>query len=169
MDFDALYPNRFLKAGELAGKDVTLTISNVKLETLEGEKGDKKKKGIVSFRETPKELVLNRTNGESIKAMFGRETDNWIGKKVTIWPAQINDSFTGERIPAIRVRGSPDLGADKEFTAKIGRKIVTMKVQRTGTKAAKPAAPTPAPADPPPMSEEEKASILATELAEAAQ
>lgn len=135
MDFDALYPNRFMKAGEFAGKPYTLTISDVKVEELEGDKG-KKVKGIVSFKETTKQLVLNRTNGECLKAMFGRETNNWVGKRVTFFPKTITDSFTDELIPAIRVLGSPDIEADKSFTAKIGRKQVSMKLQKVAPKKA---------------------------------
>src|SRR6185312_16828420 len=134
MDFDLLYPGRFLKAADFRGKDVTLTIKSVRIEKLVGEKGEKVK-GIVAFEERPKELVLNRTNGLCIKAMFGRETDGWVGKKVTLWPAPMKDSFTGEDIIAIRVRGSPDIAADKSFTAKLGFKQATLKVFRTGQKA----------------------------------
>lgn len=131
MDFDQLYPNRFLKAGEFQGKDVTLKITGVMVEELESEKG-KKGKGIVSFERTPKQLVLNRTNGECIKLMFGRNTDDWIGKRVTFFPAQITDSFTGQPTLAIRVRGSPDLAAPKQAAVKIGRKSVNIKVIKTG-------------------------------------
>ena len=48
LDFDQLYPARFMKAGEFQGKDVTLKVSGVAVEELESEKG-KKGKGIVSF------------------------------------------------------------------------------------------------------------------------
>jgi len=152
MDFDQLYPNRFLKAGEFQGRDVTLKISGVVVEELENEKG-KKGKGLVSFERTPKQLVLNRTNGEAIKLMFGRETNAWIGKRVTLFPATITDSFTGEPTLAIRVRGSPDIDGPKSASAKIGRKTVPIKVTRTGQQqkpAAKaaPAAPPPPPPEP---------------------
>ena len=140
MDFDKLYPNRFLKAGEFGGRDVTLTVTGVKIEELESEKG-KKVKGIVSFNGTPKQLVLNRTNGEAIKLMFGRETNDWIGKRVTFFPAQITDSFTGEPGLAIRVRGSPDIDGPKQVSAKIGRKTVQLKVAKTGPAAPAKAAP----------------------------
>lgn len=137
MDFDKLYPARFMKAGEFEGRDVTLTISDVKVEELESVKG-KKGKGIISFEKTPKELVLNRTNGECIKAMFGRDTANWIGKRVTLFPASITDSFTGDPILAIRVRGSPDIDADKAFSATIGREKRNFSLKKTAGPKPKP-------------------------------
>ena len=118
MDFDKLFPNRFLKAGHFEGKDVTLTLADVKVEELEGDKG-KEMRGIISFKETPKQLVLNKTNGLCLRGMFGRNTDQWLGKRVTFFPAPID---FGDAEIAIRVRGSPDLAADMDVEIKLARK-----------------------------------------------
>jgi hypothetical protein len=147
MDFDMLYPARFLKAVEFGGKDWTLRIARVELEDL-GEGSDKKPKAVVSFSNAKKQWVMNRTNGSALKAMFGRDTNDWLGKRVTLYPAEVTDPFTGELILAIRVRGSPDIQAPLEATAKIGRKNVTLKLARTvvakaGAKAAPPPPPPP--------------------------
>lgn len=101
--FDELYPGRFLKAGLLKGGKPTLTIKDVDVEELTGEDNKPKKKAIVSFEERPMELVICKTNGLSIKAMFGAELKNWIGKRVTLFQGQWN----GEE--CIRVWGSPDI------------------------------------------------------------
>lgn len=122
MDFDQLFPGRFLKSGLFQGKDVTLVIANVRTEELPDDKGGKKVKGIISFVGKTLELVLNRTNGESIKAMFGRKTEKWIGKRVTFWPAPYTDNMTGEVSTAIRVRGSPDIDGNITFELKLARK-----------------------------------------------
>ena len=82
VDWDQLYPGRFLKAGEFLGRKVTLTIADVELDELEGDKG-KKVKGVISFRETARQLCLNRTNGICIKAMFGRKLADWTGCRVS--------------------------------------------------------------------------------------
>lgn len=119
MDFDKLFPGRFLKAGQFAGKDVTLTLSKVVLEQLEGGAKGTETKAIVSFVERPLQLVLNKTNALALKAMFGRETDAWIGKRVTLYPEAIE--FEGNDL-AIRVRGSPDLPAALTFELKLARK-----------------------------------------------
>ncbi len=114
--FDQLYAGRFLKAGELLGKKVTLTISDVDLEELQGDDGAKKAKAIISFRESEKKLVSCKTNGLCIKEMFGKELANWVGKRITIF----EDVWNGE--PCIRVWGSPDIAADMEITVTLPRR-----------------------------------------------
>ncbi len=144
MDFDKLFPGRFLKSGLFGGKDVTLTIKAIRLEDLPQDAGGTKAKPIVSFHERPLELVLNRTNGESFKAMFGRETDAWIGKRVTLYPAPFTDSFTGEVGTAIRVRGSPDLKATINAEIRLPRKKpIKMRLLKTGAVEAPREEPTP--------------------------
>lgn len=111
-----------------------MTIKGIRIEKLPQDKGGEKPKGIVAFNERDLELVLNRTNAECLKGMFGRDTDAWIGKRVTFFPMPMTDSFTGERITAIRVRGSPDLPADKAVEVRLPRKkAMTMTMKRTGT------------------------------------
>lgn len=115
VDFDELYPGRFIKAGELLGKQVTLTIASVDLDELEGEKG-KKVKGIITFEKTPKQLVLNRTNGTCLREMFGRQIPGWVGKRITLFPSEWN----GE--PCIRIFGSPDIQNDMQIEVALPRR-----------------------------------------------
>lgn len=140
-DYDQLFPNRFIKAGLLQGKAVTLTIAEVKLEEMPDEKGKngKQVKGIVSFRERELELVLNKTNGEALKGMFGRRTGNWEGKRVTLYPKMV-DAF-GDEVLAIRIMGSPDIEADMRISCRVGKKTVTVTMKKTDPK--KKAAPAP--------------------------
>lgn len=129
LDFDELFPNRFLKAGEFKGRDITLKIKSVKVEVLEGDKG-KETKGIIEFEKTPKQLVLNKTNGLCLRAMFGRDTAAWVGKCVTFYPAKID---FGDTDIAIRVRGSPDIAKDMDAEIKLARKKArTVKMLKTG-------------------------------------
>lgn len=156
VDYDQLYPGRFIKAGDLAGRDRNLTIARVDLEELEGRKG-KQGKGVIHFQETKKALVLNRTNGECIKAMFGRKLVDWVGKRITLYPAQIESAVADL---AIRVRGSPDISQDVTFELALPQKRpVSMRLRRTGTGKGN-AAPTPAApkAEPEPAPEAEDQS-----------
>ena len=63
-----------------------------------------------------KGLVLNRTNGECIKAMFGRDVDKWRGKRITLCVGSFNDE------PCIRIRGSPDIAEPVTFDLKLPKK-----------------------------------------------
>lgn len=135
MHVDLLNPSRFLKAAEFHGEDVTFTIADVELQELEREDNSKERKGLMSFKETPKLLVLNRTNAKCISAMFGVETDAWRGKRVTFFPAPMKDPFSGEQIAAIRVRGSPDIKEPVSATIKLRkRKAQTMTMRNTTTR-----------------------------------
>lgn len=113
-DFDELYPGRFIKACDCKDKP-TFTIERAWLESLEGTKGVEMK-GTVSFTDQDRDWVLNKTNGLSLKAMFGRKLSGWVGKRVTLFQGE----FNGE--PAIRVWGSPDIERDTEVTIELPRK-----------------------------------------------
>jgi len=150
MDFDQLYPKRFMKAGEFNGRPVTLTIASVKLEEL-GEGNEKKGKAVVAFKGTKKEWVANVTNGTCLKAMFGRKVDDWIGKRVTLYPVEMPDPFTGELILGIRVKGSPDIAEDISFSARLGRKQASFKLFKTAVGNKKAPEPPPEPEPEPGM------------------
>ena len=115
-NYDQLYPGRFLKAGELLGKKVTLTIADVDLEELVGDTGKPQVKCIVSFKETQKKLVACKTNGICIREMFGKVIADWIGKRITLF----EDSWNGE--PATRVWGSPDIAEPIDVTVTLPRR-----------------------------------------------
>jgi hypothetical protein len=115
VDWDQLYPGRFIKTGDLLGKNVTLRIAGIDLDELEGETG-KKIKGVITFERTEKQMALNKTNGICLKEMFGRKVQDWVGKRITLMPALWN----GEE--CIRIYGSPDIEADKEITVTLPRK-----------------------------------------------
>lgn len=156
MNWEAMFPGKYIKSAEFNGKPVTLTITGVKLEDLPEDKGGTKRRGVVSFKETPKALVINRTNATCIKQMFGGETDGWKGKRVTLYAAPFTDPFTGEVGTAVRVLGSPDIQGPLQFSARIGRKQAQFKLQKTsvgGKKATAPQEPPPV-TEPPPFTEE---------------
>jgi len=114
--YDELYPGRFIKATELLGKKVTLIISDVDIEELQGDDGAKKIKAIISFRNTEKKLVACKTNGLCIREMFGKEIVNWIGKRITLF----EDTWNGE--PCTRIWGSPDIAEEFEVTVSLPRR-----------------------------------------------
>ena len=107
IDYDELFPGRFLKWGLFKGKDVTLTITRAHVEMLPGEKGEKER-AVVSFKETPKQLTLCKTNGLCLKAMLGRDVSKWTGRRVTFYPDE-TIKVGAKVVGGIRVRGAPDL------------------------------------------------------------
>jgi hypothetical protein len=128
VDWDELYPGRFIKAGDLKGKNVTLVISAVRVEELVGDKGPQMK-GIINFEKTDKALALNKTNGLCLRAMFGRKVQEWVGRRVTLFES----TWDGDQ--CIRIYGSPEIEQDMQVTIALPRKRpfeITMHAVRIG-------------------------------------
>jgi len=148
MDVALLFPGKFIKSVEFKGKSYTFTITKVELEDLEGEGGVKRPKAVVSFKESEKKWLMNRTNSECLKGMFGKETDAWIGKRVTLFPEAHFNRLTKEQGTAIRVAGSPDIAADMNVVVRLAfKKDQHKKMHKTQAKngALPPATPPPPP------------------------
>lgn len=151
VDFDQLYPGRFLKSGDLLGKKVTVVINDVTIDELEGEKG-KKVQGILYLRGKDKQIVLNKTNGICLKAMFGRKLGDWIGKRIVIFQSQTR--FGADTVDCIRIWGSPDIAKDMTVTINLPKKRpFDMVMHKTDGKAAGAREPG-ADDEPPPVDEE---------------
>jgi hypothetical protein len=107
--FAELYPSRFIKADHLLKGPQTYTIKSVVIQELESEKGFEKK-AIVSFAETEMDWVCPTVNGVCLRAMFGDDLDDWVGKRVTLYATdKIMQLPSRKGQPAIRVYGSPDI------------------------------------------------------------
>jgi hypothetical protein len=50
---------------------------------------------VIYFAETKKGWILNKTNIKCLIALFGTETDDWLGKQVTVYPEK--NEHVGER------------------------------------------------------------------------
>lgn len=96
MNINAAFPGTYLKAGDLQGRRVTVTMSHVNIEELGGEH-----KPVLYFEGKERGLVLNKTNANIIAELHGPETDDWVGHKITIYPARVE--FQGKIVDAIRV------------------------------------------------------------------
>lgn len=133
VNFDELFPGRFLKAGIILGKTPTYTIKDVDLESLPQDNGKNRDRGIVSFHETNLGIVLNSTNGQCLKAMWGAAVRSWIGKRVTLCTEKDLDPGGKGLVDAIRIFGSPDIDADMAIEIRMPRrKPKTRTLRKTG-------------------------------------
>lgn len=132
MNADSLIPGRFIKAvdlGSTLAAEPTFTITAVVLERVPDLKnpGNEVVKGIVGFRDIEQGWVMNRTNVECLKAMFGPETDGWMGKRVTLCQETVKMPKGPDEL-GIRVKGSPDI--DREIVAQWKPKRKSMQSRR---------------------------------------
>ena len=93
-----MYPSKYLSAADVDEDGTTLTVTTLQCE----EMRDGKEKWIVFFKEEKKGLVLNKTNTNTIKALYGEDTDDWEGKQITLYATWTD--FDGKQVQAIRVR-----------------------------------------------------------------
>ena len=59
------------------------------------------------LREKERELVINATNRETLKKMFGPDSRKWLGKKILFWVDE-TVKLKGEKKPGIRIKPAPD-------------------------------------------------------------
>lgn len=105
MHVDLMFPSMYLRAVDFEGKPVTLTVREVHRDNLRLANGGKTEKYILSFVETEKMFVLNKTNAKAIaKHLQEPKAVNWPGAKLTLSPDQC-EAF-GEIVPCIRVKAA---------------------------------------------------------------
>lgn len=103
MKLNEMFPSNLLKAQDVtdAGGEMPVTISKIELKEFDTDGGGKEKKPIIFFA-NDKQMVCNKTNGTTLGEMFGQETDDWIGKSITLIVQNVD--FAGKSTPAIRIK-----------------------------------------------------------------
>lgn len=115
MHCDRLFPpSPYLAASDLAGKDVTMTMDRIEHETVKTDRGSEVC-AVLYFREIKEKsdkagkkergLILNRVNGGrkgTIAALYGTETNDWIGQRITLYPT--TTLMKSQQVECIRIR-----------------------------------------------------------------
>ena len=103
MGEDLMFPSRYLKAVELKGRDVPITIDCIsKEELLKRDKKGNEEKWVLHFRESDKLLILNVTNARTITELYGN-AKGWTGKRITLYPTTCRGE-RGKIVACVRVR-----------------------------------------------------------------
>ena len=111
-DYRLMFPSNFIAAPDLMGNDATVAVESVKIEELQMAGGKTESKPVVRFVGKKKALVLNKTNAKTVAGLCGTQTDEWPGKRITLFPT--TTKFGRETVDCLRVR--PDAPAVKETT-----------------------------------------------------
>ena len=113
--YDDLFPERWLHADALQGKQVTLMITAAYLEKLRLPGGAIDVAGILSFAHTNREYVLNKTNAMVLGSLWSEGEDtkqwkssDWIGHRITLAavPDDSGKSTSGYKILFV---GTPEI------------------------------------------------------------
>jgi len=84
MHFKKYFPTGFIDESDLP-KDANVTISAVAVEKLTRPGGDQEDKVVMAFEGKNKKLVLNKTNAIRVAKLYGNNTEDWIGKAITLY------------------------------------------------------------------------------------
>src|SRR3990170_1464360 len=104
MKIDDIFPRKYATGEDLAGKPVTLEIRAVIPETMRpAPNAQPIDKWVVYFERAEKGVILSRTLANQIVDATGQDdTNNWIGKRVTLFPLPMR--VAGRDVIAIRAR-----------------------------------------------------------------
>ena len=102
MNIDAAFPSKYIKAHDLKGIPQVVVMDRVDMEEVQSGEDPLP---VLYFQNRHKGLVLNKTNKDAIKAVYGPETENWFGHQIELFEAQV--SFQGRTTTGVRVRVVP--------------------------------------------------------------
>ena len=112
MKISEAYPSNYIKASDLQGKSIKMTIERVEMEDL----GDDGEKPCLFFKEAKKGIILNKTNSNRVATLYGDETDQWVGNMIEVYPDVTE--YKGQTTDCVRLRApveQADQGEDIPF------------------------------------------------------
>ena len=100
MRMSEMFPSKYLRAADIpAGREVPFSIESVEMVAIEGED---ELKPCLYFRNQKKGLVLNKTNGLTLAAAYGDDSEAWPGRVVALYAT--TTQFGGKLVPCVRLR-----------------------------------------------------------------
>jgi hypothetical protein len=122
MLWEQRFKGEYISAAEIGERRPTFTIAKVGNVRMDDEKKKKEvDKPVIWFKEIDRGFVYNKTAGHSLAAMFGKDDNTWIGKRVTLY-ADPEVRFGGEQVGGIRIAGSPDIKEEVKVRIKFPKK-----------------------------------------------
>lgn len=94
--------SKWLRAPDLQGKPARVKIADWDLTKFKQQDGSEKTQVVLKFEGKTKQLGLNKTNREMIASMHGKETEDWIGKEITLVTGKTMNPG-GQLVDCIRV------------------------------------------------------------------
>jgi hypothetical protein len=109
MKVSQVFSGEYLTAADLQGAEPAVVIESVELKEF-----DDGNKFLLTFQGKKKGLVANKTNSKRIAALYGDDTDGWLGREIILYTDQVD--YAGKTVDAIRVRGPKrEVSGDASF------------------------------------------------------
>lgn len=112
MNINEIYPSKYLKASDLQGRTVKVTIDRITVEDMGNER-----KPVLGFAGKQKGLALNKSNAQIIASAYSPETNGWIGREIELRPDKTQ--FNGQLVDCIRVQVPAPPAEQDEFGDKV--------------------------------------------------
>lgn len=109
MRISTAFPSNYLRAADLQGRTIRVTIDKVNMEDIGGDT-----KPVLYFEGKEKGMVLNKTNANNISFAYGDDTDDWTGGEIDLFSAMVD--FQGKSVEAIRVKVPPRTATKRAAT-----------------------------------------------------
>ena len=101
MNADAMFPSKYIKASDIGDHKPVVKVASIEIEELGNAEEGKEKKPVLYFENREKGLVCNKTNWNTMIALYGGETDNWIGKPIRLQSMEV--AFKGKMSMSVRI------------------------------------------------------------------
>lgn len=98
-----MFDSDYLRAIDLQGKSHVLTIEKVLPGTLNQTGGKKKRMPVLYFKGRKKPMGCNATNCKTLKQLYGKMTEDWVGKEIEVYPT-ITQFGSDKDVDCIRMR-----------------------------------------------------------------
>ena len=148
MKRDEVFPSKYLKAADLNGKPVTVTIKSAPYEPFKNPEGKEQSKTVLYFVGGKKALPLNIVNWDSVAEICGDDTDAWPGHQLELYPTVTQ--MGAKTVPCIRIR-RPQGTLQRWHRASRNAAGREQRRHRCQQKARPSATPAPMPAETPPV------------------
>jgi hypothetical protein len=99
-DFDDLYGSQYLSATDLK-KPFNATIEEIEQQDFARQGERERMKKVLRLKGVHKGIVLNKTNAVTLAEEFGKDFDDWIGKRITVKAEPT--TFAGKRTMGLRL------------------------------------------------------------------
>lgn len=103
MKMSEAFPSKYLKAEDLKGQRIPVTISHVSMEDVGDDNAAQKP--VLYFQGSQKGMVLNKTNANQLVYLYGDDTDGWPGKQVELFTMMVE--YQGRSVPGLRIAPPP--------------------------------------------------------------
>ena len=124
---DFLASEDFAVEGGGYSQEVVTIVKVFERRNITFKDGRTKKKGYtLKLREKERELLINATNRDTLKALFGNDSTKWLGKQILLW-IDPHVKLKKEIVPGIRIKpvpkqAKPELSRIEKFRGWLKRK-----------------------------------------------